>query len=612
MSDAGQPVRKLPADPGRPAGADLIYKNVLDNVASGILSLDSRGAVNSFNAKAAEITGLSTGEVLGRSFVEVFQQLDGADEFTDAILDAVYNALEGHRTVVRATFADRTLSLSVATAYLKEQRGTETVGVGVVVVFDDISEIRELREKEVRLAREVEGKHAELRDAYLTLEDRNRDLNAALKRVNAAKIGATAFVLALFVALGLYAWYGGARPEISAAGAATASGEGLRTVTVEPQPVSATIVVTGRLAPRRKIEVTSPIQAKVAALHFRYGERVEKGQRLVDLDVRQTEIDYGDARIALIKAEERVKELEDWSNHVEVSRARRAVSKSRVALDTRKNRLAETAFLLERGVIPASEHEAAEREHRNRELDLLSAEEDLAVLLAKGVTDLRVALLELESARTRAENLEDIMRRAAIHAPAAGVVLQPEDEEAQGGSGERKDGLATGASVNRGDLLLTIGDLGGLTVVGRVDEVDIARIRPGQAARIVGDAFPGVELRGAITSVSAQAKRGGGSRRSLPYFEIAAAVENLSSSQRELLRLGMSADLEIVVYKKADALLVPIDAVETRDGRTRLRISDRESGETRHVEVVAGVTTVDAVEIVSGIAAGDEIVVSGP
>ena len=205
------------------------------------------------------------------------------------------------------------------------------------------------------------------------------------------------------------------------------------------------------------------------------------------------------------------------------------------------------------------------------------------------------------------------MRRAAIHAPAAGVVLQPEDEDGEGGAGERKDGLTTGASVNRGDLLLTIGDLGGLTVVGRVDEVDVVRIRPGQTARIVGDAFPGVELRGAITSVSEQAKRvGGGSRRSLPYFEVAAAVENLSASQRELLRLGMSADLEIVVYEKADALLVPIEAVETRDDRTRLRVRDGESGETRTVEVVAGVTTVDSVEIVSGIAAGDEIVVSGP
>ena len=615
MSDARQTVHEIRTGLERPAGSDPIHKNVLDHVASGIMSLDSRGAVTSFNAKAAQITGLPKEEVIGRSFAEVFERLDGADEFTDAILDAVYNTLDGGRSAVRAVFAGRTLSLSVTTAYLREQRGGESVGVGVVAVFDDITEIGELRERELRLAREVEGKHAELRDAYLALEDRNRDLNAALKRVNAAKIGAAAFVLALFLALGLYAWYGGARPELAAAGdsTATAAGEALRTITVEPQRVSSTIVVAGRLAPRREIEVTSPIQAKVAALHFRYGERVEKGQPLVDLDIARTKIDYGEAQIVLIKAEERVRQLADWSNHVEVSRARRAVSKSRVALDTRKNRLAETAFLLERGVIPASEHEAAEREHRNRELDLQSAEEDLQVLLAKGAADRRVALLELENARTRTKNLEDIMRRAAVHAPTAGVVLQPHDQDAQGGAGERKDRLTKGASVNRGDLLLTIGDLAGLTVVGRVDEVDVVRIHPGQTARIVGAAFPGVELRGAITSVSEQAKRdGGGSHGSLPYFEVVAAVENLSAAQRELLRLGMSADLEIVVYEKADALLVPIEAVEIRDGRTRLRVRDRESGETRHVEVVAGVTTVDAVELVSGIAAGDEIVVSGP
>ena len=65
------------------------------------------------------------------------------------------------------------------------------------------------------------------------------------------------------------------------------------------------------------------------------------------------------------------------------------------------------------------------------------------------------------------------------------------------------------------------------------------------------------------------------------------------------------------MYDKPDALLVPIDAVELRDARPRLRVKDEASGAVRHVDVVTGVTTADAVEIVDGIDAGDVIVVPG-
>ena len=596
----------------RSSGADLIYRTVLNNVASGVLSIDSRGVVTSFNVAASEIVGLPGETVVGRTFAEVLHDLEGGDEFCDVILDAVYDSSVGHQRVVQAAFGGRAQSLSVATSYLKEERDGETVRVGVVAVFNDISEIKTLREQELRLAREVEANHTELRDAYRTLESSNRELSTALRKMRVLRIGAAVFVLAVFLALGLYTWSGDQRSGILASVTGASAGvEGDPvTLVVEPQRVSSAIAVTGYLAPRREIVVTSPIDGKVAAVHFRYGERVEKGQRLVDLNVGDVQFQYGEARATHIKARERVKELDDWSNRVDVSRARRTVSKSRMALETRQNRLAETEFLLERGVIPASEHEAAEREHRNQQLDLQSVEQDLEIVLAKGVTDGRVARLELENARARMENLAETLRNAAVDAPVAGVVMLPKrgDDGAQAGEKERR--LVRGGDVKRGGRLLTIGDLDGLTVVGRVDEVDVVRVRPGQPARIAGDAFPGIELHGTIAHVSSEAISGG-SGNSLPFFEVAAVVQDVPEARRGLLRVGMSANLEVVVYEKADAILVPIGAVRIGDGQPRIRVKDPDSGTIRSVVVVTGVTTVDSVEIVDGIAAGDEIVIAG-
>ena len=353
------------------------------------------------------------------------------------------------------------------------------------------------------------------------------------------------------------------------------------------------------------------MQGKVDAVHVRPGQRVAKGQRLLDMDVAEVRISHREAQVAHIKARDRVEELKDWSNHTEVSRARRAVSKRRIALESLKNRLSETAFLLKRGIIPASEHEAAEREHRNQLLDLQAAEMDLEAVLARGAAELDVARLELANARARLKRLEGILSKARVTAPVSGVILHSKGEKSAARPGEESDKLARGAFVERGDLLLTIGDLEGLTVIGHVDEVDVTRIRPGQPARVVGDAFPGVVLRGEVNRVSSQAILPAAGRRGLPTFEVAAVVESMTEEVRRLLRLGMSARAEVVVYEKENALLIPVGAVELQDGRPWLWVRDRGSGEARAVEVVTGMTTVDSVEIIDGIAAGDEILIGG-
>ena len=614
MKDDTSRLRALKPDDGRRGGTGLIYRSVLDSVASGVVSLDSRGVITSFNAAASEIVGVECEAVVGSSFAEIFAEREGADAFADTILDAVYESSMVQR-VVEATFAGRTRTLSVVTRHLREERGDEPARLGIVAVFTDISELKELRESEVRLARELESQHAELRDAYRDLEETSRRLGRATKQTNAVRAVAALSVLALFVALGLYHWDAGAglappAPDVPASDGAP----GGAFLTVEPRPVSSSIALIGRLAPLREVEITSPIKGRVAAVHVRPGDQVSEGQRLVDMDVAEAEIERGEALVARIKARDRVTALENWSDHADVSRARRAVSKSSIALEASKNRIEETGFLLKRGIIPASEHEAAERELRSRRLDLQSAEQDLRAILAKGAAELDVAQLELDNANARLKSIEETLSRASVTAAAAGVVMRPgnrvADGEAAGSAGAGEE-LKRGASMTQGEHLLTIGDLKGVTVVGLVDEVDVTRLRPGQAATIAGAAFPGIELRGTVVRVSSQAApRVAG--QGVPLFEIAAAVESLTAEQRRALRLGMSATLEVVVYEKEDALLVPIDAVETAGGEShRLRVRDPATGEVRFVEVKTGITTVDSVEIVDGITAGDTIVLAG-
>ena len=241
----------------------------------------------------------------------------------------------------------------MATKYMREERDGETVRIGVLAVFDDITELRELREAELRLAKEVETQHAELRDAYRDLEETNRRLGTVSRRVAAAKLGAAVVMLALFAAVGLYVWGHRRRDRGGSLRPPPPVAEGAPTVVVvEPAPIASTVSMIGRLAPRREVEVTSPISGKVARVHVRPGEGVVEGQRLVEMDVTEARIDHREVQVAYIKALDRVEELEGWSDHADVSRARRVLTKTRLALEARKTRLSETAFLLERGLIP--------------------------------------------------------------------------------------------------------------------------------------------------------------------------------------------------------------------------------------------------------------------
>ena len=605
---------RMAGDGNHPQGAGLIYKNVLDNVASGVMSIDTSGVVTTFNEAASEICNMKAQAVVGHGFFEVFSQEKDADEFIDIIFTAVYDSSTVHQCVVEATLGGRKRSLSMATRFLEEERDGKTVRIGVVAMFNDISEIRELREKELRLTKEIETKHTKLREAYQDLEETNRKLGKASRKINVIRMIAAATVPALFVAMGLFFWdtspYVEQFAESGVPDTISVAPEDLRTLAVEPQRLTSTISILGRIAPRRVIEVASPMKGKVGEVHVRLGQRVAKGQPLVEMDVGEVRIKHREARVAYIKASELFEKFEDWTNHADVSRVRRAVSKSRVAVEFRKNRLDETAFLLAQGIIPASEHEAAEREHRNQLLDLRAAEQELQAVLERGVAELKVARLELDNARAQLKRIEDILDKATVTAPIAGVILRSKENNPMAQPTEKEGKLVKGASMERGDLLVRIGDLEGLTVVSYVDEVDVTHIRQGQLARIVGDAFPGVVLHAVVERVSSEAVFSL-SRNRLPSFEVVAVVESLTAAQRRLLRLGMSARVEVVVYEKKNALLVPVEAVRFAGEQPRLWIRDRESSEIREVEVIAGMTTVDSVEIIDGISPGDEILIGG-
>ena len=588
----------------QPDDSASIYRAVCDSMTCGVMLIDGQGRIETFNPAASRLLGLDRDAVLHRSFAEVFFVDDAFDELNEAILAAIHEGAVGRQRVATIQAGGGPVPLAVDTSYLRELLGSEDDRRGVVAVFSDISEIESLRAKEIALAKDVEAKHRELQGAYRSLENRNTELGGLLRKVRAVRLAASICGAAIAVGLGAWLW-DGSTPSLFGAPptqAAKAPGE-TRLLSVEPRRIASTIDVTSAVEPLRKVAVASPFEGKVGTVHVKLGESVAEGQPLLTLDVGEIRIQHRKAQAAWLKAEAEMEGLNDWSNGPEASRAKRAVTKARIALEASNTKLAETVFLVEQGLTPAARKVAAEREHRTRLLDMEAAEQNLNAVLAKGTDSREVARLELENARSELEGIEAVLRNATVAAPVAGVVLRLGDTDPRRGSG-----LTTGTKVEAGSHLVTIGDMGGITASGSVDEVEVRRIRPGHLVRISGPAFPGHVLEGRIVHVSSRAFRGRG-QRNLPVFEIAAAVDRLDEAQRRAVRLGMTAEMEIVVYENEQALVVPVGAVDLSQGSPRVRLRNEETGQERVVEVATGITTLDSVEILSGLAPGDRVVV---
>ncbi len=578
-----------------------IYHTLLENLSDGVIVIGFDGAVRMANAAFCRMFGLDPDKAPGRSFGQIFIAFEGFDEFTQIVLDAVAERGDIARRVTRVRVGEAHRSLSVTTSCLMvgEER------VAVIVVVSDITEVRELRETELRQAAVIETQLGELQSAYRDLEARNEALLAMTKRVRTARGAAMLFVMVVFLAIG--AWY--VRPlDLFSAAAALDAGPGveeaggpgaLPAVTVQPREFRSTIALRGHLAPGRVAEIVSPIESHVSALHAAPGDRVAAGDPLVALDTGQLAADHRRAQVEHIKAHDRLVELEEWENSADMARARQALRRAKIAFDDAERHLDRTAFLLEQGLVPASQQEDAQRQRQNRALDIEEARRELEAVKAKGGEEARrVARLEARTAEDRLRVHEEKLDLARVRAPIAGVVMAAE--------GPRARPLTKGRPVGQGELMLSIADLERLSVVTSVDEVDVRKVEAGQQAWITGPGFPGLQIAGAVTRVSPRADLRT-RRRGAPQFEVVVTLDRLGTEARDRLRVGMSAYVTIVVHHRPAALMVPIGAVEQGNGKAWLRVlADGGGAERRAVEL--GLTTLDSVEVVKGLSPGDKVV----
>lgn len=355
-------------------------------------------------------------------------------------------------------------------------------------------------------------------------------------------------------------------------------------VEIEQGDIARSVVATGRIEPRAKVEVKSKASGIVKEIFVDYGEWVKNGQILVELDKEELQARVREARATLLAAEaaEQAAQAAWERNKVEAEGPDLPFLKSSME----RGKQLHTDGLISRSVL-----EDAEKAYQ------LALNKQMTALRNVSVARAEIARAKAQIAQTRAalDRAEEDLRNSTIVSPMDGLVLSRDVEVGDAVSSI----LVLGSQAT---LIMTLGDVSDVYVLGKVDEADIGKVYIGQAARIVVESFKDKKFEGKVTKISPL----GVEKDNVTTFEVRVSIHNPSGA----LKANMTANAEIILEEKHDVLLVRESAViydKERNASVEVPDPTVETGR-RKIAVQLGISNGIKTEVVSGLKEDEKVI----
>lgn len=198
----------------------------------------------------------------------------------------------------------------------------------------------------------------------------------------------------------------------------------------------------------------------------------------------------------------------------------------------------------------------------------------------------------VERARATLQRLEQELGYATVTAPIDGIVLR---RDLNAGAA-----AASVASVVGGTVLMTIADTSALHVLGIIDENEIARVRVGMPARIRTETYPERVFQGRVRKIASMGDR----KDNVTSFKVEVTVLEGIADMWAL----MSADADIITEVHDNALILPETALLYEGNSIFVEVVEHASeAHLLRKAVKTGISNAERVEILEGLAEGDEV-----
>ncbi|HEU4889691.1 MAG TPA: HlyD family efflux transporter periplasmic adaptor subunit [Thermoanaerobaculia bacterium] len=347
---------------------------------------------------------------------------------------------------------------------------------------------------------------------------------------------------------------------------------------VERGAIAATLEANGTVVPLIERVVSSPVEARVLRVGRRAGDRVKAGDELLTLDTSASQLEAA-------RLNDQVSQKESADTELRL-RLEETIASLRAQIEQKK---------LDAQIV----HYSAKQKATLRAEGLIAEEDALAANALAQKTD--IELRQLDEALRRATRSRD----AQLSASRAEVTMAQREREESRRQLELamlradRDGVLTsivqevGATIRRGDVLARIADLSAYRVEASISDVHAAKLAAGMRAKVT---LEGAAIDGIIESVDPRIVNG-----------VVKFFVTLDQPAHPRLRNNLRVDVAVITGTRGNTLVVRRGAL----GRTNATHAFvvRDDAAVR-VPVRYGLAGTEQIEILEGLSAGDEVVIS--
>lgn len=372
------------------------------------------------------------------------------------------------------------------------------------------------------------------------------------------KIKAKWILIAAIPVIGVASWfyYGQSEPAPTYA-----------TENVQRGDIENAVLANGMLQAAKLVNVGAQVSGQIEKLAVSLGDEIKEGDLIAQIDslTQQNNLKESQASLDSLNAQHRAKQAQIKQAQYEYKR--------------------------QKGMLAA---EASSR------ADYESAEATLAIYQA----DLAQLTAEIEKAKINVDSAEVDLGYTTISAPMDGTVVYTSVE--------------TGQTVNANQTTPTIIELAQLdtmTVKAQISEADVIHVQPGQTAYFSILGQPNKKYQGTLRAIEPGPTIMTGDDSQLAVTDTDAIYYNALfdvKNPKGTLRIGMTAQVSIILNQSKDALLVPAQVLQPAKGEGQFQVPVLQGKDIVYKTVKVGINNKVNAEILSGLDEGDQVVVGMP
>lgn len=348
-------------------------------------------------------------------------------------------------------------------------------------------------------------------------------------------------------------------------------------------PLVRSLQFSARVATLSRVDVGSTITGRVVKVWVADGAVVEQGYVLVQLESSELGAALAQAQASASQALARLAGLRSTGR----TSAQAAAMQAEATLRAAQAELARHRQLVAQGFISASRLDDLLRAVDVSRAQHVSAQAQVLANADAG-TEVVQAQAQLDQARAAVTTAQVRLAQTQVTAPADARVLTRQVEPGQ--------------IVQPGKALFSLALAGPTQLNAQVDERFLEQLQTGQSASVVADAFADQRFAAHVLSIApaVDAQRG--------------AIEvkfSLDKAPPAFLREDMTLSVELETAKRERALVVPLGALRSQAGSASASVLILQEGRAQARSVRLGLRTLDAAEVLDGLAQGDVVLLGG-